>query len=79
VVSVPVLAVGSAAKLEQYIAKSHCSSSETMEGLYLKHEDGGRVVGRYKFVRSAFLQAAEDWTDRPIEPNLLRPGVKLFE
>jgi len=53
-----------------------------MEGLYLKHEEDGRVRGRYKFVRPGFLQAveesAEHWMDRPIEPNRLREGVDLF-
>ena len=82
VVSVPVLAVGVVENLDQYVRTSHCSSSETMEGLYLKQEEAGRVVGRYKFVRAGFLQTvagSEDhWMDRPIEPNQLRDGVDLF-
>ena len=53
-----------------------------MEGLYLKHEEHGRVVARYKYVRAGFLQAVADsgehWMDRPIEPNRLRAGVDLF-
>jgi hypothetical protein len=83
VVSVLVLGAGTAANFERYIGRSHCSSTETMEGLYLKHEDDGRVVGRYKFVLAGFLQAVQDsgshWMDRPIEPNQLRAGVNLFE
>lgn len=83
VISVPVLAVGTSLRLDEYIGQSRCSSSETMEGLYLKHEEHGRVSARYKFVKSDFLQAVEDsgehWMDRPIEPNQLRNGVNLFE
>lgn len=75
VVSVPVLA-------ERKIGPSMCSSTELMEGLYIKQEEGGEVRGRFKFVRPSFLQAVEDsgehWMDRPIEPNRLRAGVELF-
>ncbi|BDC51427.1 DNA ligase III [Bryobacterales bacterium F-183] len=80
VVSVPVL--GTALPLEQYIGLSTASSKETMEGLYIKHEAEGQVLGRYKYVRAGFLQAVADsgehWMDRPIEPNQLRDGVDLF-
>src|SRR5260221_5927120 len=82
VVSVPVLGPGPAGEIEQYIGQSRCSSTEWMEGLYLKREEEGRVVGRYKYVRPDFLQAVVDsdshWSDRPIEPNRLRNGVDLF-
>lgn len=82
VVSVPVLAEGRIANLERHLRRSHCSSSETMEGVYVKQEADGRVIGRYKFVRASFLQIVEDsgdhWMDRPIEPNRLREGVDLF-
>jgi hypothetical protein len=82
IISVPVIAAGEITKLEEHIGLSRCSSSETMEGLYMKHEDGGRVIARYKFVRSGFIQAVADsgehWMDRPIEPNQLREGVDLF-
>ena len=82
IVSVPVLAAGVVENLDRYVGTSRCSSSETMEGLYLKQEKDGRVVGRYKFVRAGFLQTVADsgdhWTDRPIEPNQLREGVDLF-
>lgn len=82
IVSVPVLATGVVESLEPYIGISRCSSSETMEGLYLKHEAEGRVIGRYKFVRAGFLQSVADsgdhWMDRPLEPNRLREGVDLF-
>ena len=82
IVSVPVLGAGVLESLDRYVGTSRCSSSETMEGLYLKQEEDGRVVGRYKFVRSGFLQNVADsgnhWMDRPIEPNQLREGVDLF-
>ncbi len=49
--------------------------SPTMEGLYIKHEEDGQVVGRYKYVRSEFLQTAlaseSHWLARPIIPNRL--------
>jgi RNA ligase len=56
--------------------------SDLMEGLYLKVEEGGRVVERYKFIRASFLTTVLDsgshWLRRPILPNQLRPGVDLF-
>ncbi|HEY7347778.1 MAG TPA: RNA ligase family protein [Ktedonobacterales bacterium] len=56
--------------------------SGLMEGLYIKVEEGGQVQGRYKYVRSSFLQTVLDsdshWLDRPIIPNGLKPGVRLF-
>jgi len=81
VVSVPVIGTGLPLLIESY-GRSRCSSTELMEGLYLKREEGGRVTARYKYVRAGFLQAAADadshWADRPIEPNRLCPGVDLF-
>jgi RNA ligase len=56
--------------------------SELAEGLYIKHEQDGRVVGRYKFVRASFLTAVVDsgshWLGRPIVPNALAPDVDIF-
>lgn len=44
------------------------------EGLYLKCECFGRVIGRYKFIRPSFVQTIIEngthWSDRPILPNL---------
>ncbi len=52
------------------------------EGLYIKVEDGGRVVDRLKWVRASFLTAVAEpgghWLERPILPNLLRQGVDVF-
>ena len=55
----------------------------TMEGLYIKVEEGGEVVDRMKFVRATFLQVVEGsgthWLERPIVPNgLSRPVDALF-
>ncbi|MCO5166055.1 MAG: RNA ligase family protein [Planctomycetes bacterium] len=56
--------------------------ADAAEGLYLKWEEDGRVLGRFKWIRPGFLQAVvrsgSHWQDRPILPNLLAPGVDLF-
>ena len=56
--------------------------SDTMEGLYVKVEEDGRVVERCKFVRPTFsthvLDSESHWLSRPIVPNQLREGVDLF-
>ena len=53
-----------------------------MEGLYIKVEEEGRVVERYKFIRASFLTTVLDsgshWLRRPILPNQLDAGVDLF-
>jgi len=82
VLSAPVLGLEPVSKIETYIGKSLYSSKEMMEGLYLKKEDSGRVIERFKYVRTDFLQAVANsdshWMDRPIEPNGLAEGVDLF-
>ena len=55
----------------------------TMEGLYIKVEEDGRVADRMKYVRATFLQVVEEsgthWLERPIIPNgLTRPVDALF-
>ena len=57
--------------------------SPTMEGLYIKLEEDGRVVDRVKFVRASFHQCVDasgsHWLDRPIVPNgLCRSLDELF-
>ena len=56
--------------------------SDLMEGLYVKVEEEGRVVERYKFIRASFLTTVLDsgshWLRRPILPNQLEPGADLF-
>jgi hypothetical protein len=65
---------------DQVIAETQ--DSRTMEGLYVKVEENGHVVERYKYVRWGFVQALagsdSHWMDRPIIPNQLRPGIDLF-
>lgn len=82
VVSVPVLDQGPLSRFEDLISRSTCSTTEIMEGLYIKWEEDGCVRGRYKYVRGGFTQAVEQegvhWLDRPLEPNLLRDGVDIF-
>ena len=57
------------------IAYRETDPSTTAEGLYIKHEEDGHVVGRYKYVRSEFLQTVlsseTHWLERPIIPNRL--------
>lgn len=57
-------------------------TSDEAEGLYLKIEEDGQVVGRYKWVRASFLdvvaQSQSHWLSRPIVANQLASGVKIF-
>jgi RNA ligase len=82
VFSVPVLASGHIQVIESYIGPSRFSSTELLEGLYLKREESGMVIDRYKFVRPSFLQTVSDsgshWMERSIEPNGLLDGIDLF-
>lgn len=56
--------------------------SDHAEGLYIKVEEGGRTVARYKYVRSDFVQvilnSGSHHSERPIVPNGLREGVDIF-
>lgn len=56
--------------------------SPLSEGLYIKVEEGGKVVERFKYVRASFLTSVLDsqthWLDRPIVPNRLEEGVDIF-
>jgi hypothetical protein len=62
--------------------RQETDSSDLMEGIYVKVEEGGRVVERYKYVRATFLNTILDsgshWLKRPVLPNQLREGVDLF-
>lgn len=57
-------------------------NSDYAEGIYFKLETDNHVIGRYKFVRSGFLQTILDsgthWHDRPITPNQLTEGTDIF-
>jgi hypothetical protein len=52
------------------------------EGLYVKVEENGVVVARYKWIRASFLTSVLDsgshWLARPIVPNRLAAGIDLF-
>jgi hypothetical protein len=65
---------------ERLVAET--DASDLAEGLYIKHEEQGRVVGRYKWVRATFLDAVAraggHWLDRPIVKNRLAEGVDIF-
>jgi hypothetical protein len=64
------------------VALRETDRSDLSEGLYVKHEEGGRVVARYKWVREDFLNSILDsgshWRDRPLVQNGLAPGADLF-
>jgi hypothetical protein len=53
-----------------------------MEGLYLKVEETGKVVDRFKLVRTDFVnkitEGDEHHLNRPIVPNVLIEGVDIF-
>jgi len=53
--------------------RNETDSSDDMEGLYVKVEEGGCVTARYKWVRASFLTTVVDsgshWLSRPIVPN----------
>lgn len=61
---------------------SETDNSDMAEGLYLKQELNGIVIGRYKFVRYDFVQtiieSGTHWADRPILPNMLIEGFDIF-
>jgi hypothetical protein len=65
---------------EQALRESDVSG--LMEGLYIKVEDGERVLARYKYVRPGFLQTVLDsgshWMDRPLLPNRLGATISLW-
>lgn len=58
-------------------------TSSMMEGIYIKVETDDETIGRYKFVRSGFLQTLHDseshWKDRPPLPNFLNPEIDIFD
>ncbi len=57
------------------IVQRQTDPSDMMEGLYIKIEEQGQVVGRFKYVRHDFLTTVIDsdshWHARPILPNRL--------
>ena len=63
-------------------ALSETEPSGLMEGLYIKVEENGVVMERYKYVRGDFLakilESDSHWLSRPIIPNQLAPTVDIF-
>lgn len=63
-------------------AVAETDPSDLAEGLYIKVEEGGEVVARYKWVRATFLDVVAGsgghWLTRPIVANQLADGVELF-
>jgi hypothetical protein len=74
--------IARAQNLDRKRVASETDRSDLSEGLYIKAEQNGRVVGRYKFVRASFLTSVVDsgshWHARPIVPNQLRAGIDLY-
>lgn len=68
------------ARLEMTLAQTDLSG--TMEGLYIKVEDGDYVTDRLKYVRPTFLNVILDseshWMNRPLVANKLADGAELF-
>jgi len=63
-------------------AWSQADKSDLMEGLYIKVEEEGKVVERYKLVRSDFVQSILDanvhHSEQPFVPNQLAAGADIF-
>lgn len=61
---------------------TQADKSDLAEGLYIKVEDEGVVQGRYKWVRSDFVQAILDsnmhHSQQAFVPNQLAPGADIF-
>jgi hypothetical protein len=71
-----------AAGLDPWAVARETDRDDRSEGLYLKREQEGRVVDRFKFIRAGFHQTVLDsgshWMDRPPIANRLAPGVDPF-
>ena len=78
-----LIASGEAAGQDTARLVRETDPTDLAEGLYLKHEVDGEVVGRYKWVRASFLDvvaaAGGHWMDRSILPNVLAEGVDIFD
>ncbi len=62
-------------------ALAETDPSDDAEGLYVKVEEGGRVVDRLKWIRHGFSSAVaasgSHWLERPILPNRLRDRTAI--
>jgi hypothetical protein len=63
-------------------AAAESDKADDMEGLYVKWEEDGQVLGRYKWVRPSFLTSVLDsgshWQDRPIIANRLADPAVFY-
>ncbi|MDI1463674.1 RNA ligase family protein [Catellatospora sp. KI3] len=70
------------AGVDPVTAAAESDASDRMEGVYLKVEQDGHVVARYKWVRPSFATAVADsgshWADRPIVANRLADPGALY-
>lgn len=68
--------------LDLGVVRRETDPSDDAEGLYVKLESDGVVVGRFKWVRATFItsvvESESHWLNRPIIPNRLRDGVDIF-
>jgi hypothetical protein len=77
IVTVPELGRGhyDVARLKALLGKSLVSDGAA-EGLYVRREAKGVLIGRAKLVRAEFAQAIEEhWSKRRLEENQLAPNV----
>lgn len=72
-----------AAGISDSDAANQTDMSGLCEGLYLKSEAGGQVIGRYKWVRSGFNQTISEsgshWSTRPIIVNTMARQENLWQ
>nr|WP_321401708.1 RNA ligase family protein [uncultured Desulfobacter sp.] len=76
---VPFLKKGtfSLSQLESMIGPSYLGN-ESSEGIYLRHDEGNRLVQRAKIVKAGFIQTIDThWSREPITPNRLMDGSYL--
>ncbi len=71
-----------AERLDLAKAWSQTDKNDLSEGLYIKIEEDGRTIDRYKWVRADFVQgildAGRHHSEQSFVPNQLRPGVDIF-
>lgn len=71
-----------AAGIDPERVRRETDPSDDAEGLYVKVEEAGLVVERYKWIRASFLTSVVDsgshWLARPIIPNQLAPGAEML-
>ncbi|MFL9998888.1 RNA ligase family protein [Paraburkholderia sediminicola] len=69
-------------QLNLEMAWKQSDKADLSEGLYIKVEADDETVGRYKWVRSDFVQAIieseKHHSEQPFIPNLLAPGVDIY-